>query len=161
MPPGEVQVAVTPFARGGRGLELLGCLPMGSGPQCLYLLLGRMNQGRDRTSTRRPELRLLFVGVALVLRNEWEWLRFAVLSTPRPGGRLLRLERLRLRSMPDWLLQVIEKALGTIEGTKTESQLCSELRCLQTRSTVLGTTELGFCWTWSRHEGEIGRPALH
>jgi hypothetical protein len=45
----------------------------------------QMNQGRGRTSTRRPELRLLYVGVALVLRNEWVWLHFTVLSTPRRG----------------------------------------------------------------------------
>jgi hypothetical protein len=59
----------------------------------------QMNQGRGRTSTRRPELRLLYVGVALVLRNQWVWLHFAVLSTPRRGGRLIRLERLRLRTL--------------------------------------------------------------
>jgi putative transposase len=35
----------------------------------------QMNQGRIRTSTRRPELRLLFVAVALILRNVWVGLR--------------------------------------------------------------------------------------
>jgi len=87
----------------------------------------QMNQARGRTSTRRPELRLLYAGIALVLRNEWVWLHFEVLSTPRRGGRLIRLERLRLRAMLHWLLQVIEKAFGTIEETQTERQLCSEL----------------------------------
>jgi hypothetical protein len=87
----------------------------------------QMNQARGRTSTRRPELRLLYVGLALVLRNEWVWLHFAVLSTPRRGGRLLRLERLRLRALLHWLLQVIEEAFGTIGETQTERQLCSEL----------------------------------
>jgi putative transposase len=89
----------------------------------------QMNQGRGRTSTRRPELRLLYVGVALVLRNEWVWLHFVVLSTPRRGGRLIRPERLRLRTLLHWLLQVIEEAFGTIDGTRTERQLCSELLC--------------------------------
>jgi putative transposase len=88
-----------------------------------------MNQGRGRTSTRRPGLRLWDVGVALVLRNEWVWLHFAVLSTPRRGGRSIRLERLRLRTMRHWLLQVIEEAFGTIDGTRTERQVCSELLC--------------------------------
>jgi Transposase DDE domain len=87
----------------------------------------QMNQARGRTSSRRPELRLLYVGVALVLRNEWVWLHFAVLSTPRRGGRLIRLERLRLRTMLHWLLQVIEEAYGTVNETQTERQLCSEL----------------------------------
>jgi hypothetical protein len=87
----------------------------------------QMNQARGRTSTRRPELRLLYAGLALVLRNEWVWLHFEVLSTPRRGGRAIRLERLRLREMLHWLIQVIEEAYGTIDRTWTERQLCSEL----------------------------------
>src|SRR5271165_698899 len=87
----------------------------------------QMNQARGRTSTRRPELRLLYVGLALLLRNEWVWLHFEVLSTPRRGGRLIRLERLRLRAMLHWLLQVIEETYGTISETTTERPLCSEL----------------------------------
>jgi hypothetical protein len=86
----------------------------------------QMNQARGRTSTRRPELRLLYAGLALVLRNEWVWLHFAVLSTPRRGGRLLRLERLRLRAMLHWLLEVIEGAFGTVGDTQTERQVCSD-----------------------------------
>jgi len=87
----------------------------------------QMNQARGRTSTRRPELRLLYVGIALVLRNEWVWLHFEVLSAPRRGGRAIRLERLRLRQLLHWLIQVIEEAYGTIGATQTERQLCSEL----------------------------------
>jgi Transposase DDE domain len=87
----------------------------------------QMNQARGRTSTRRPELRLLYVGIALVLRNEWVWLHFEVLSTPRRGGRLINLERLRLRTLLRWLLLVIEEAFGTIDETQTERQLCSKL----------------------------------
>ena len=66
-------------------------------------------------------------GLALVLRNEWVWLHFAVLSTPRRGCRLIRLERLRLWRLLHWLLQVIEEAFGTIGATWTERQLCSQL----------------------------------
>lgn len=87
----------------------------------------QMNQARGRTSTRRPELRLFYVGIALVLRNEWVWLHFEVLSTPRRGGRLIRLERLRLRVLLRWLIEVIEEAFGTIGETQTERQLCSDL----------------------------------
>jgi hypothetical protein len=87
----------------------------------------QMNQARGRTTTRRPELRLLYVGLALLLRNEWVWLHFEVLSTPRRGGRLIRLERLRLRAMLHWLLQVIEETYGTINETTTERPPCSEL----------------------------------
>jgi hypothetical protein len=87
----------------------------------------QMNQARGRTSTRRPELRLLYVGLALLLRNEWVWLHFEVLSTPRRGGRWIRLERLRLRAMLHWVLQVIEETYGTTSETPTERPLCSEL----------------------------------
>lgn len=34
------------------------------------------NEARIKTCTRNPPLRLLFVGVALVLRNVWVWLDF-------------------------------------------------------------------------------------
>jgi hypothetical protein len=87
----------------------------------------QMNQARGRTSTRRPELRLLYAGLALVLRNEWVWLHFEVLSTPRRGGRAIRLERLRLRELLHWLIQVIEETYGTIGETQTERLLCSDL----------------------------------
>lgn len=87
----------------------------------------QMNQARGRTSTRRPELRLLYAGIALVLRNEWVWLHYEVLSTPRRGGRAIRLERLRLRELLHWLVQVIEEASGTIDERATERPLCPEL----------------------------------
>lgn len=87
----------------------------------------QMNQARGRTSTRRPELRLLYVGIALVLRNEWVWLHFEVLSTPRRGGRAIRPERLRLRALLHWLIEVIEDAYGTIGEAQTERQLCPAL----------------------------------
>jgi hypothetical protein len=63
--------------------------------------------------------------MALVLRNEWVWLHFAVLSTPRRGGRLIRLER--LRALLRWLIQVVEEAFGTVAETQAERPLCSEL----------------------------------
>src|SRR5262249_60720015 len=47
----------------------------------------QMHQARIRTSTRDPLLRLLYVGVALILRNVWAWLHWEVLSQSRRGGR--------------------------------------------------------------------------
>jgi len=55
----------------------------------------QMNQARIRTCTRNVQVRLLFVGMALVLRNLWVWLHQMVLSR---AGRV-RLELLRLRTM--------------------------------------------------------------
>src|SRR3954468_6627246 len=52
----------------------------------------QMHEGRIRTTTRRPVVRLLYVGIALVLRNLWVWLHYTVLSMPRRGGRVILLE---------------------------------------------------------------------
>jgi hypothetical protein len=87
----------------------------------------QMNQARGRTSTRRPELRLFYVGVSLVLRDEWVWLHFEVLSRPRRGGRVVLLERLQLCELLYWVAQVIEETFGTIGETETERQLSEEL----------------------------------
>jgi putative transposase len=72
----------------------------------------QMHQGRARTCSRNPLVRLLLVGVALVLRNVWVWLHYAVLSTPRRGNRRLNLERLTLRTMLQWLQHQAEEELG-------------------------------------------------
>ena len=63
----------------------------------------QMHQGRARTCTRIPLVRLLLVGIALVLRNVWVGLHYAILSTPRRGGRRLELDRLTLETMLLWL----------------------------------------------------------
>ena len=72
----------------------------------------QLHQARVRTSTRDPLLRLLFVGVALVLRNLWVWLHWQVLSHPRRGGRRIDLDQLPFRAMTLWLQQVAELPLG-------------------------------------------------
>jgi hypothetical protein len=72
----------------------------------------QMHQGRARTCTRNPEVRLLLVGVALVLRNVWVWLHYAVLSTPRRGNCRYNLERLTLKTMLLWLQHQAEDELG-------------------------------------------------
>src|SRR4051812_36442424 len=46
----------------------------------------QMHEGRIRTTTRRPAVRLLYVGIALVLRNLWVWLHCTTLSMPRRGA---------------------------------------------------------------------------
>jgi hypothetical protein len=72
----------------------------------------QMHQARIRTSTRDPVLRLLYVGVALVLRNVWVWFHDRVLARPRRGGRAICLELLRFRTMLLWLVHVAEATLG-------------------------------------------------
>ena len=87
----------------------------------------QMHEARIRTTTRRPEVRLLYVGIAPVLRDLWVWLHHTVLSMPRRGGRPLMLERLRGETLRLWLLHVVEDAFGVADVTFTERDVQYEL----------------------------------
>jgi putative transposase len=87
----------------------------------------QLHAGRIRTTTRRPEVRLLYVGIALVLRNLWVWLHYAVLSRPHRGGRVILLERLRWETLLLWLLHVAEERFGVADVTYTERDVPYEL----------------------------------
>ena len=78
------------------------------------------NEARARTGTRNPVVRRFLVGVALVLRNVWVWLHYAVLSTPRRGRRRLNPERLRFKALLLMRLHVAEHWLGTWDDVRTE-----------------------------------------
>lgn len=86
-----------------------------------------MHEGRIRTTTRRPDVRLLYVGIALVLRNLWVWRHYAVLSLPRRGGRVIALERLRWEPLLLWRLHVVEDTLGVADITYTKRNVEYEL----------------------------------
>ena len=71
----------------------------------------QMNEARIRTCTRDPRQRLLFVGIALVLRNVWVWLHFQLAKgkwSPEPR---LFLELLRFQEMLLWITQVVQRLL--------------------------------------------------
>ncbi len=80
----------------------------------------QMEQARIRTSTRDPLLRLLYVGVALILRNVWAWLHWQSLSQPRRGGRRIDLGQLTLRGMLLWLQHYAEEWLGLHEELQAQ-----------------------------------------
>ena len=65
-----------------------------------------------KTTTRNPTLRLLFVGIALLLRNVWVWVHWVYLATPRRGGRKLNLHRLRFKTLLMWLTHLAEETFG-------------------------------------------------
>ncbi len=65
-----------------------------------------------KTTTRNPTLRLLFVGIALLLRNVWVWVHWVYLATPRRGGRKLNLHTLRFRTLLTWLTHLAEETFG-------------------------------------------------
>lgn len=75
----------------------------------------QLEQARIRTCTRDPLLRLLYVGLALILRNVWAWLHWELLSHPRRGGRRLDLGQLTFRGMLLWLQHYVELWLGVLD----------------------------------------------
>lgn len=72
----------------------------------------QMNEARIRTSTRSPRERLLFIGIALVLRNVWVWLHFKLAKAKWSGEPRLFLELLRFREMLLWIAQAVGRLLG-------------------------------------------------
>jgi putative transposase len=72
----------------------------------------QMNQGRIRTCSRSPLLRLLYVGIALILRNVWVWCHLNWLAERRGCGVYIRDELLRLTEMLLWLQHLVEQEFG-------------------------------------------------
>jgi putative transposase len=72
----------------------------------------QMNQGRIRTCSRNPALRLLFVGIALILRNAWVLIHRTFLAERRGPHLRLHLEKLRLTTMLLHLQHHAEALLG-------------------------------------------------
>jgi hypothetical protein len=72
----------------------------------------QMNEARIKTCTRDPRLRLLFVGVALVLRNVWVWIHFRFAKGKFGPEPQLFLELLRFKEMLLWITQVVQRLLG-------------------------------------------------
>jgi hypothetical protein len=71
----------------------------------------QMNEARIRTCTRDPGQRLLFVGIALVLRNVWVWLHFTLAKGKWNDEPQLFLELLRFKEMLLWITQVVQRLL--------------------------------------------------
>ncbi len=80
----------------------------------------QLHQARIRTCTRDPLLRLLYVAVALLLRNVWVWLHWEVLAHRRRGGRRVDLGPLSFRKMLVWLQHWAEACLGVRDEIHTE-----------------------------------------
>jgi hypothetical protein len=117
--------------RHGHRAFLYACWGVRSHPRAVYrtyrLRFGvetsyrQMHQARIRTTTRRPVLRFLFVAVALLLRNLWAWLHWVALAARRRGGRRVRLERLRFRTLLVWLAHLAEQRFGSCDRTAAEA----------------------------------------
>jgi putative transposase len=87
----------------------------------------QLHEGKAKTCTRNPVVRLFLVGVALVLRNVWVWLHWEQLSSPRRGRRRLHPERLRFKALLQWLLEVAQERFGTSGETNSDRPISPEL----------------------------------
>ena len=83
----------------------------------------QLQQARIRTCTRDPLLRLLYVAVALLLRNVWVWLHWQVLAERRRGGRRVDTKRLPFRAMLLWLQHWAEALLGVRDEIHVNYQM--------------------------------------
>jgi IS4 transposase len=63
------------------------------------------NSCRIRTTTKKPNLRLLFVGISFLLVNIWVNLLWRKISKPRRGGRLIYRQIFPLKQMLSFLSQ--------------------------------------------------------
>jgi Transposase DDE domain len=80
----------------------------------------QLREAKAKTCSRSPVVRLFLVAVALVLRNVWVWLHYALLSTPRRGGRQLNAGRLRFKALLLMLLHEAERWLGVTDDVIIE-----------------------------------------
>jgi putative transposase len=71
----------------------------------------QIRQARIYTCTRDPRLRLVFIAVALVLRNLWVWVHAEVLAREGGTAQVLRLDRLRFRRLLDWIARAVAAVL--------------------------------------------------
>lgn len=124
--------------RRGHRVFLYACWGVRSTPACVRAVYRRrfgietsyrqMNRARIRTTTRRPTLRLLFIGAALLLRNLWAWLHWTALARRRRGGRRMQLDRLRFATLLLWLAHLAEHAFGYHDHTAAEAPPADDLR---------------------------------
>jgi hypothetical protein len=71
----------------------------------------QMRQARIYTCTRNPRLRLLFVALALLLRNVWVWIHSMKLAEGTPENPTLHLECLRFKRMLNWIASIVDSLL--------------------------------------------------
>lgn len=63
----------------------------------------QLRQARIYTCTQDPHLRLVFVAIALILRNLWVWIHATILADGRGEQKTLRLGVLRFKRLLDWI----------------------------------------------------------
>lgn len=80
------------------------------------------NRARARTTTRDPAVRLVLFGIALLIENEWIWIKYDMLSVPHRGraGRIVQDHILRFDTFLAWIVHALNIALGLVEEVSVE-----------------------------------------
>lgn len=73
------------------------------------------NLCRIRTTTKKPTLRLLFVGISFLLVNIWVNFLWRKISKPRRGGRLIYRTIFPLKQMLSFLNQAVERIFQVVK----------------------------------------------
>ena len=73
------------------------------------------NLCRIRTTTKKPNLRLLFVGISFLLVNIWVNFLWGKISKPRRGGRLIYRTIFPLKQMLSFLNQAVERIFKVVK----------------------------------------------
>ncbi len=74
------------------------------------------NVCRIRTTTKKPVLRLLFVGISFLLVNIWVNFLWQQISQPRRGSRLIYHDKFPLKQMLSFLRQAIDQIFQVVES---------------------------------------------
>lgn len=99
------------------------------GIETSYRLLG---QARAITTSRSPAIRLLYVGVSLLVQNEWVILKLQYASEGRQGptGFVVHDERLRFATLLEWLVSAVVRRLGSPREIERHGGLPHRLRTM-------------------------------
>ncbi len=73
------------------------------------------NSCRIRTTTKKPVLRLLLVGISFLLVNIWVNFLWRKISQPRRGGRLIYGNKFPLKQMLSFLRQAVDQIFDTVK----------------------------------------------
>lgn len=99
------------------------------GIETSYRLLG---QARAITTSRSPAVRLFYVGVSLLLQNEWVILKLQYASEGRQGpmGFVVHDELLRFATLLEWLAHAVVRRLGSLQAIYRPSRFPRRLRAM-------------------------------
>lgn len=83
------------------------------GIEASYRLAGH---ARARTCTRNPGIRLVLFGIALLIENEWVWIKYDRLSVPHRGrsGRIVQDDLLPFDLFLAWIMHAVNLALHLV-----------------------------------------------